>query len=113
MPIKHGDECLVIFGDMCIDSWWELGGVQNQLENRRHDLSDGFAILGVWSQPRVLQNYSTDSCQLRNESGTSCIELKDNEININSQKVNINGISFSEHKHNFNDSSTSTPIGGI
>ena len=41
------------------------------------------------------------------------IELKDNEININSQKVNINGISFSEHKHNFNDSSTSTPIGGI
>ncbi len=112
MPIQQGDECLVIFGDMCIDSWWELGGIQNQLEKRRHDLSDGFAILGVWSQPRILQNYSVDSCQLRNESGTSYIELKNDEVNIISKKVNINGISFSDHKHTINDSETSAPLGG-
>ena len=113
MPIKQGDECLVVFGDMCIDAWWELGGIQNQLEKRRHDLSDGFAILGVWSQPKVLKNYSTDSCQLRNEKGTSYIELKDNEINIVSEKVNINDVNFNEHTHTFNGSSTSAPTGGI
>ena len=115
MPIRKGDECLVIFGDMCIDAWWEHGGIQNQMDKsmRRHDLSDGFAILGPWSQPRVIKNYSTDSCQIRNESGNSCIELKDGIININSNTVNINaknvnvnasqtvldGIVWDSHKH--------------
>lgn len=92
MPIQKGDECLVVFADMCIDSWWQSGEIQNQAELRRHDLSDGFAILGTWSQPRVIKNYSTDSCQLRNEKGTSLIELKDNEINIVSDSIKINGI---------------------
>lgn len=92
MPIKQGDECLVIFADMCIDSWWQSGGIQNQAELRRHDLSDSFAILGAWSQPRVIENYSTSSCQIRNEKGTSCIELKDNEINLIANNIKINGI---------------------
>src|ERR1700690_1903676 len=34
MPLQAGDECLIIFGDMCIDAWWESGGVQNQIERR-------------------------------------------------------------------------------
>ena len=76
-PIQQGDECLVIFGDSCMDAWWQNGGVQNQIEMRRHDLSDGFAILGCWSQPRVISDYSTDSVQLRNEAKSSIIEIKD------------------------------------
>lgn len=51
-PVAAGDECLVIFADSCIDAWWQSGGVQNQLEKRRHDLSDGIVIPGLWSQPR-------------------------------------------------------------
>lgn len=88
-PIKQGDECLVIFADMCIDAWFSYGGIQNQLERRRHDLSDGFAILGVWSQPNRIKNYSTNSTQLRNLDGTSYIEIKGNDINlIGNVKVN-------------------------
>ena len=89
MPIKQGDECLVIFSDMCIDAWFSYGGVQNQLDMRRHDLSDGFAILGVWSQPNKIQNYSSDSMQLRNKSGAAYIELKNDDINIVANTVNI------------------------
>ncbi|WP_243447693.1 Gp138 family membrane-puncturing spike protein [Clostridium tetani] len=89
MPIQEGDECLVLFGDMCIDAWFTYGGIQNQMEKRRHDLSDGFAILGVWSQPNRIENYSTNSCQLRNKKGTAYIELKDDDINIMANKVNI------------------------
>ena len=99
MPIQKGDECLVIFGDMCIDAWWQQGNIQNQLVRRRHSLSDGFAILGIWSQPRVIKNYSKDSCQLRNEEGNAFIELKNNEVNINASKVNINGTDFNSHTH--------------
>lgn len=89
LPVNPGDECLVVFSDMCIDAWFSYGGIQNQLELRRHDLSDAFAVLGTWSQPNVIKNYSTDSCQLRNDSGTSFIELKDNNITIKSGTVNI------------------------
>lgn len=93
LPIKQGDECLIIFSDMCIDGWLSLGEIQNQLEKRRHDLSDCFAILGTYSQPNVIPNYSTDSAQLRNLAGTQYIEVKDSEINIVGN-LKINGENY-------------------
>jgi len=99
MPIQAGDECLVIFSDLCIDSWWSQSGVQVQAEKRRHDLSDGFAVMGTWSQPRRIANYSTNSAQLRSETGTSLIDIKPDEIDIVSNVVKINGVNFSSHTH--------------
>jgi hypothetical protein len=90
-PVQVGDECLVVFADMCIDAWWSNGKVQNQIERRRHDLSDAFAILGTWSQPHRISNYSANSAQLRSESGASYIDIKAGEINIVSPTVKING----------------------
>lgn len=75
MPIQKGDECLVVFSDMCIDAWFSNGGVQNQMEKRRHDLSDAFAIIGAWSQPNKIPSYSTTDAQLRQVNGTSYIGL--------------------------------------
>lgn len=91
LPVAPGDECLVIFGDCCMDAWWQSGGVQNQIDCRRHDLSDGFAILGCWSQPRTVPNYSTTSTQLRNESGSAYVEIAGDNINIKGGLVNIQG----------------------
>ena len=91
LPIKPGDECLVVFGDMCMDGWWQSGGIQNQVECRRHDLSDGFAIVGLWSQPRVLNNYSINSAQLRNDAGSAYLEIKGDTINIVGTHINIYG----------------------
>ncbi|MFT8350023.1 Gp138 family membrane-puncturing spike protein [Clostridium saccharoperbutylacetonicum] len=98
-PIHTGDECLIIFLDMCYDAWWSNGGIQNQIEKRRHDLSDSICIPGLYSQPNRIQNYSTDSCQLRNLEGTAYIELKDNNINLVANSVKINGINFNQHTH--------------
>lgn len=90
MPVSIGDECLVIFGDMCYDTWWENGQVGNQIDLRRHDLSDGFAILGPWSKPREISNYSTDSVQIRNEDKSSYVEIKNDTINIiTTSEVNV------------------------
>ncbi len=91
LPVAQGDECLVIFADTIIDGWWANGGVQNQPEKRRHDLSDGFAILGVWSQPRVITNYSTTSAQLRSDDGTTYISLAPGEIDLVATTVKVNG----------------------
>lgn len=73
-PIKPGDECLVVFSSRCIDSWWQLGGVQGQAEMRMHDLSDGFVIPGPRSQPRKI-SVSNDAVQLRTDDGAAYVEI--------------------------------------
>lgn len=94
LPVKQGDECLVIFGDNCIDSWWQSGGIQNQVDRRRHDLSDGFAIIGPWSQPRVVSNYSITSAQLRTEDGNTMVEIAPSGIvNVKCAIANVNATS--------------------
>lgn len=75
LPIKANDEVLVIFASRCIDSWWQSGGVGVPLEFRMHDLSDGFAIVGIRSLPNVIPSISSTTAQLRNLAGTSYIEL--------------------------------------
>lgn len=66
-PVKIGDECLVVFADRCIDAWWQLGGVQPQLCGRYHSLSDGFAIVGPWSQATKIADVSTDRLEIRSD----------------------------------------------
>lgn len=90
LPVKKGDECLVIFSDMCIDAWWSNGGIQNQIERRRHDLSDAICIPGIWSQKKKISNYSTASAQLRTEDGSQKIDISSSKITI-SGNVDLNG----------------------
>jgi len=74
-PIADGDECLIIFASRCIDAWWTAGGVQVQSELRMHDLSDGFAIPGPFSQATKISNISTTTAQLRSNDGSTYVEL--------------------------------------
>lgn len=78
-PVAAGDEVLLIFSSRCIDAWWQSGGIQQQAEFRMHDLSDGFAILGNRSQPRVIPGLSTTAVQLRNDAGDAYIQIKPNK----------------------------------
>ena len=58
LPVSAGDECLVIFADRDIDAWFENGDVQTPGTARKHDLSDGFAIVGFNSKAG-LQGFTT------------------------------------------------------
>jgi phage baseplate assembly protein gpV len=79
-PVQRGDECLIVFSSRCIDNWWQQGGVQTQRELRMHDLSDGFAIPGPWSQATKISNLSTTTAQLRTSDGSIYAEVdNDNE----------------------------------
>lgn len=105
MPIQKGDECLIVFADMCIDAWWQSGGTNNnQIDRRRHDLSDGFALVGIWNQTRVLEDYSTTSSQLRNDDGTIVIDISDtNGITvISSEGVTVNATGSGDVEINTN-----------
>lgn len=87
-PITKGDECLVVFSCRCIDEWWVKGGTKNkQITLRMHDLSDGFAFVGVSSNTQVQPQLNTSSVQLRSNDGKSYIELnpKSGDITVSAQ----------------------------
>ncbi|KGM25787.1 translation initiation factor IF-2 [Photorhabdus luminescens] len=81
-PVRAGDECLVVFADRCIDYWWQSGGIQEPVDPRQHNLSDGFAIVGPQSQQQKIPNISTHTAQLRSDDGAAYIELDPNSHNI-------------------------------
>ncbi|EBT4809645.1 translation initiation factor IF-2 [Salmonella enterica] len=83
-PVKAGDECLVIFSDRCIDFWWQNGGVQEPVDDRVHDLSDAFCIVGPQSQAQKISGISMGAAQLRSDDGSTFFEL-----NPSTQKIKI------------------------
>jgi hypothetical protein len=88
-PVAVDDECLVVFSSRCIDNWWQDGGVQPQFEMRKHDLSDGLAIVGPRSQKTKLSNVSTTTSQWRNVDGDIYQELDNDNQKI---RVIVKGI---------------------
>lgn len=85
LPIKAGDECLVVFSARCIDAWWQSGGIQKPQENRMHDLSDGLCILAPYSQKRaqIVKQFSNNSIIIRDDNNNNYIELtQDGILNI-------------------------------
>lgn len=102
-PIKKGDEVIVNFADRAIDNWFEKGGTQEPIEDRIHSISDGFAVLGVNSKPRLISNYSTNSTDIRNRSRTQFISLEESgKIDLYTDNANIDA--FSGNNIEFNAS---------
>lgn len=95
-PVAAGDEALIVFAQRCIDAWWQNGGVQPQAEFRMHDLSDGFALPGVRSQPRVIPSVSTNSVQLRSDDGLAYVELAGGHVcNVRAPGgIDLNGVTI-------------------
>ena len=91
-PVKPGDTVLIVWGDMCLDAWWQSGGEQTQLEIRRHDLSDAMCLLGITCVPKAVTDYSANSMMLRNEDKDSYFEIMDDDKTINvagAEKLNV------------------------
>lgn len=90
-PVQSGNECLVVFSDMCIDAHYQSGGINNiQPDKRRHDLSDGLCFVTGTSQPNSLPSISTNSIQIRNDDNSAIFEINGSTINITGGTVNVN-----------------------
>lgn len=81
-PIAAGDECLILFNDREIDNWVTSGAGQAPTTARMHDLSDGFALVGVRSNPRALTSVSTSATQLRSDDGETYVEVSSGSIKL-------------------------------
>lgn len=58
-PVAKDDECWLTFADRSIDIWSQRGGEVDPQSDRRHDLNDPVAIMGVRSQPGKLTEFDT------------------------------------------------------
>jgi hypothetical protein len=135
LPLKKGDEGLLIFCDTCFDYWWKYGqaasatGTQKQLEVRRHHVHDCGFLPGMWNQTNLLSNYSAASMQLRSDDGSVVIDLSvangvtittgakltvvaTGEIDLTGSAVKLMGKDFLLHEHTgvTTGSGTSGPV---
>lgn len=47
MPIKTGDQCIILFNDRNIDNWYYSGAVDVPDTPRAHNIADGMALVGI------------------------------------------------------------------
>ena len=87
-PISVGDNCLLLFCDFEIDRWWDSGEAQPSNYDRKHDISDAFAIIGRHSMVDLLQGYSR-YVQLKYSDNSKIIV--GNEITLNNAQVTATG----------------------
>ena len=87
-PISVGDNCLLLFCDFEIDRWWDSGEAQPSNYDRKHDISDAFAIIGIHSMVDLLQGYSR-YVQLKYSDNSKIIV--GNEITLNNAQVTATG----------------------
>ena len=59
MPIKKGDPCIILFNDRNIDNWWSTENIKEPADRRKHNLSDGIALVGISSNVNFLDNDGT------------------------------------------------------
>lgn len=90
LPIKTGDECLLIFADRGIDNFVQAGGVQptpgtaseDTTTPRAHHLTDAICIPGIISNPQAVPKYNTEHIELRDRERKKYISLGPEGITI-------------------------------
>lgn len=83
LPVAKGDECMLIFQDMCLDAAWQSGGINNpQLDKRRHDLSDAICLPLRWTQKNAISSVSNTSLQIRSLDNQTHLDLTNGAITL-------------------------------
>ena len=90
LPIRAGDECLIVFSDRSIDNFMQSGGVQPTVATanedtttpRSHSLADAICIPGIISNPQAVPEYNTDNIELRDRERKHYISLGPEGITI-------------------------------
>jgi len=59
MPVSEGDYCLILFNDRNIDSWWDTSNIVASPDRRKHNLSDGIALVGISPSTGFLEKDGT------------------------------------------------------
>jgi len=90
---KKGDKCLLLLCEQSLDVWISKGGNVDPLDKRRFDLSDGIALMGMFSVPDA-GLADPDSVVLQDINGSKIKLNPDKSIEIisgNGEKFILSG----------------------
>ena len=66
LPVVPGDECLYFVNDRDIDGWYESGDTEGAPPTLRlHNITDGFALVGIGNAETPLDDFDPDQAELR------------------------------------------------
>ena len=84
IPLSKGDEGIILFNDREIESWFINGEINNLSYDRAHHITDAIFLVGMHSQPKMLQFVA------------DCINLwyNDTYIRISKDDVRVNGDTY-------------------
>lgn len=71
-PIAAGDNCLLLFSDRNLDSWFQNGAASAPFDARCHDLSDGIALVGLNALGSTLPAFVSSTAKM-SYSGASIL----------------------------------------
>lgn len=72
-PIQQGDTVLLLFAEGSIDAWRKAGGLQDPADMRRHHLSDGIALPGLYDATKAWSKASTSGLTIGSDSGPQLV----------------------------------------
>ena len=135
-PLTQGMECILLFNDRELETWFINGGSNIQAYPRMHDLTDAIAIVGIRSLPQMIQIltdclhlfYGQSDLQLKAEqtiiaspqvdiNGTNAVNIDSSNITIDGDTINItgnliiNGQAYTAHTHT--NGNEGNPTGGV
>lgn len=79
VPMKVGDECLLLISDRGLDNWQLQEGVQNPPENeeiRHHELIDAVCL----PMAGFVENYNNEYISIQSDDGGTALLIKSGEI---------------------------------
>lgn len=90
LPIKEGDQCIILFNDRDIDNWFNGARSGEVGSLRLHSMSDGFALVGISSQDNKVPNYDATRADLYND--TNHVAVGPVKTKIYNATLNLNDI---------------------
>ena len=86
-PPKVGDECVLLFNDREMESWWINGSSNQRAYNRMHDLTDCIAICGLRSQPKLINIFTNLVEWFYDTLDKSNVKMLSNQIVTTTDKI--------------------------
>ena len=91
VPIKQGDECLIIFTDVDFSAWFQNGGFNYAEHSFQHAYSNAMAIVGFSSEVKAVKNYNPNAIEIRNADASEKISLSAGNITLKSATITLDG----------------------
>lgn len=87
-PIAQGDECLILFNDRALDTWFQGGQSKALPSGRLHSFSDGIALVGLRSLAHSLPSVDANRAVLQN--GTTMVGVGADKVKVANQTTTLN-----------------------